>query len=937
MKKYLLVTLLSCWGIACSVTNANQTETKTWKKPQISFEELKSGFKEPGMKYAPYAFWFWDDKLDVERVRTMAEEMAKKGLNPGYVHPRSSSVEENGKPASALPDKEWLSHKWFEAYNAAVEGAKEHNAFIGYCDEYWTPWGRANGRTIKKHPELKPVSVLPRVRDINGGMEITIPDNPFFTVVAKHGSNESLEPDLTKSKSFSTDFDFINIKSSTMKLLPQGIKNWKAPEEGIWRVYTFYKYHGEYDITDVNYLDRSLAKKYLAIAQEPYKKNVPELGKTVSGVFIDNEGYYAYKLGWSNDFEKEFRKKKGKDLRLVLPLMLDNDVEGTWPKARYDWYDVAGDIYADFFGELNDWCVKQGMYCISNLWEETLTAQALRVGDFFKQQRRVTMPGTDALTLKVFQVHDFKETQSVSEFENRRFMTEILGVAGFQMTPDIMKQAINSVICWGTSHIVPHGVYFNRDMTKTIWPPDWYDINPYWPYLKHWTDFVRRSSYVASHGHTEPDVLLLNPMTSVYTLMGGDYYKGTDNGAVDRLFNSEEGIKNQRNTIKQIEQVYTSAINNLTDARIEYLIADRYYFGKMEITPNHTLRYKDFNFKTLVVPTLFALEKDLARKLVDFAKAGGKVCLLGDLPVASPEGGMNDPEILQLMQELKKQPSVIQSHDNIPWLVNNKHLQPHIEFISGAFKAHHQHKKIDGKDFYWIINNSTQPQQCEIKVLNQKGQAAKWDCETGTILEVASIVKGSDSYLKLSFEPNEAFWLVFDNKKENITTTATESPKKEMVIEGQWKVFLDLSVQRPHPIPKKNYRTKLPVTESGLVSWRSWGGMDEFSGLIDYEKNFNLSSDAEKIVLNLGKVNYVAEVWVNNQHVGSKLWAPFKFDVTRHLKKGKNSLKVRVGNLLTNATYEAAQKYYPHTLVWFPDNREGGLFGPVKLIWSVKN
>jgi hypothetical protein len=62
-----------------------------------------------------------------------------------------------------------------------------------------------------------------------------------------------------------------------------------------------------------------------------------------------NEGDYGYKLAWSDDFAAEYEKSKGRDIRLWMPLLIDEDVEGLWAKARWDWYDAVSDVYADNF------------------------------------------------------------------------------------------------------------------------------------------------------------------------------------------------------------------------------------------------------------------------------------------------------------------------------------------------------------------------------------------------------------------------------------------------------------------------------------------------------------------------------------------------------------------------------------------------------------
>jgi hypothetical protein len=44
----------------------------------------------------------------------------------------------------------------------------------------------------------------------------------------------------------------------------------------------------------------------------------------------------------------------------------------------------------------------------------------------------------------------------------------------------------------------------------------------------------------------------------------------------------------------------------------------------------------------------------------------------------------------------------------------------------------------------------------------------------------------------------------------------------------------------------------------------------------------------------------MAEVFVNDRLVGSRLWPPFTFDITRFVRQGSNNIKIKVGNLYLN-------------------------------------
>ena len=74
-----------------------------------------------------------------------------------------------------------------------------------------------------------------------------------------------------------------------------------------------------------------------------------------------------------------------------------------------------------------------------------------------------------------------------------------------------------------------------------------------------------------------------------------------------------------------------------------------------------------------------------------------------------------------------------------------------------------------------------------------------------------------------------------------------------------------------------------------------------FSGQGIYEYKLNLADElADDYLLDLGKVAESAKVWINDQEVGV-LWSlPFEVQIGKFLKKGENSIKIEVANLMAN-------------------------------------
>ncbi len=705
------------------------------------------------------------------------------------------------------------------------------------------------------------------------------------------------------------------VLSDTLRLIGEGDSfSWTAPAHERWRVYTFRKSVGG----DVNCIDDRLAAAFIDIAHKPYADRFgPQMGRTIPGVFCDTEGSYGGGLAWSDSLPPRYLANTGRDLRLWMPLMLDTDREGRYARARFDWFDAVSDLYAGYFSDISRWLAKLGMYHTGHTWEDSLLSQTCCVSDFMKVQRGWSMPGMDSLELRAYDVHDFKETQSVAEFEGRRYLCEILGAGGWRtFNPITMKENANAAAAWGVSHFSHHAVFMSRRLDGNVWVPDWYDENPMWPYMHLWADFVRRVSYVNSNGRVVPDVLLINPIESIWTILGpGAAAWGPEKGDVRLL----QGLFDRK--AQRIDETYSDAIRQLTAHRIEYLIADRHYMRQMQVQNGRLLR-GEFIFKAIVLPPLLVLPIHTARTLVEFAQTGGHVYVLGELPEGSTDLGMGDPAMKALMDALSALPSVQFCKDGLKNELQRgaTGLRSPIEFVSGGFPMLESRRKIDRRDFFWLANNSANAQSCELRALGVRGAAAIWNCETGEIRPVASIEEEAGSRVKLTFQPHEGYFLTFDPGAPARSDPEPTPPSDEVIsrAEGDWLVRIDPSAQ-----PNLEHPVKLPsawTTPTGaaheLTPWDTWGELPaNFSGSLDYTKTLDLPGLQGELVLDLGEVNHFAEVWVNGEHVGAKLWPPYKFQ-TAAFHPGKNNVRIRVGNLVNNN---------------YGVESSSGLLGPVEL------
>jgi hypothetical protein len=127
-------------------------------------------------------------------------------------------------------------------------------------------------------------------------------------------------------------------------------------------------------------------------------------------------------------------------------------------------------------------------------------------------------------------------------------------------------------------------------------------------------------------------------------------------------------------------------------------------------------------------------------------------------------------------------------------------------------------------------------------------------------------------------------------RKANIATVP-----QPLQLTGPWQVTFPAGWGAPERMKFDN-----------LMSWseHSDPGVKYFSGTATYTKTFTVPAELlahqRRTVLDIGKVEVMAEVRLNGKNLGILWTPPFKVDVTEALKPGENLLEVAVVNLWVN-------------------------------------
>jgi hypothetical protein len=143
----------------------------------------------------------------------------------------------------------------------------------------------------------------------------------------------------------------------------------------------------------------------------------------------------------------------------------------------------------------------------------------------------------------------------------------------------------------------------------------------------------------------------------------------------------------------------------------------------------------------------------------------------------------------------------------------------------------------------------------------------------------------------------------------------------------------------------KPLRFRVEAASQPLQSWTQQG-LEWYSGRAIYRRDFSINdtliSNGMRLYLELGKVRYCAEIWLNGQPVTTRIWPPYRADITKFAKPGVNRLEIVVANLLANrmrwdifddARGSLAQrKWHDDMLFREAQCLESGLLGPVRVL-----
>jgi hypothetical protein len=280
-------------------------------------------------------------------------------------------------------------------------------------------------------------------------------------------------------------------------------------------------------------------------------------------------------------------------------------------------------------------------------------------------------------------------------------------------------------------------------------------------------------------------------------------------------------------------------------------------------------------------------------------------------------------------------------------VLKKKNIKPDFSF-TGPSDIDYIHRTAGPAEIYFLRNDRdvTVTATCRFRVTEKYPEI--WDASTGTISRVADYTKEKGaSGFDISLPAHGSIFVVFtkDIRRKLSVFTGDRQDAAGTEISGPWKVNFP-----------PNWGAPPSAVFDRLISWTESPdpGIKYFSGTATYQNSFNLDAGSvkKKLILDLGGVRDVAEVYINGKSAGILWKKPFQVDISPFVRTGVNDLKIEIVNLWVNRMtgdmllapkdrFCKTNQSYMTSEVW-PGGDEpfrlqtAGLLGPVTLVKNAK-
>lgn len=576
-------------------------------------------FKNPGHEYRAKPFWSWNGELEEEELKRQVDVMKEMGFGGFFMHSRSGLI------------TEYLGEEWFDLCNKTAEYGKSVGMEPWLYDEDRWPSGSAGG-IVTKDPKYRMKSLCifesdntDAVENLVSMYEARIDDKEALKEYKKTdvGGAKTLEPEANEKVKI--------IKLAVVYDKPGSVYN---------------------GTTYIDTMMLEATQKFIEVTHEQYKKHAdaatwaeirgiftdePHRGKCFGDKKVDKDGNMSCSIFYTDDIFDEFRKRYGYDAKAILPeLFYDADDFQDAKALKHDYIDLGCNLFNERFAKpINEWCINNGIDFTGHvLHEDSLVCQTAPNGSLMRFYANMGVPGIDNLCQESNAYWAAKQLQSVCRQEGKKWaLSELYGCTGWTFNFKGHKAVGDWQALFGINVRCPHLYWYTMEgAAKRDYPASIGHQASYYKDYSYVEDYFARFGYMMQKGAPVCDVLVINPIESVWMYAHAGW---------------ASWIMNKDERVGEIEKRYVDLFNMLQSNNVDFDYVDEQMLMEKAIVnfaddDSVYLQVGEMKYRKVVISGCQTIRSSTLAFLRAFALNGGSVIVLGEKPTMIDEKPAED-------------------------------------------------------------------------------------------------------------------------------------------------------------------------------------------------------------------------------------------------------------------------------------------------------
>ena len=589
----------------------------------------------------------------------------------------------------------------------------------------------------------------------------------------------------------------------------------------------------------------------------------------VHAAFCDSLEVYGG--DWTADMLGEFQKRRGYDLRGVLPL-LEYDVGKRSETLRRDFGRTLTELYQErFLAPMRAWATKSKvLFRIQNYGEPPASLASSRYADSIDGEGWSFRTLTSSRWASSAS-HLFGKPVTASE------TWTWLHSPAFRATPLDVKAEADQHFLSGINQLIGHGWPYSPPEAGT---PGWpfyaaavlNDKNPWWPVMPDLAAYLQRVSFLLRQGEPVADVALYAPTEDAWST----FKLGTPRHI--NLF------------LKTVEWIGPKIVPAILDSGHGFDLVDD---GTLDEARRR-------GYRAVVLPGVRWMPEATRRWLSEYARDGGTVLAVRRKPEGEWPG-------LELVSEDELSRRLARA---VPPDVTLTPAKPAVGFV---------HRRLADADVYFLANGGNLALTVSARFRGATPHAEGWDPRDG---KVERLEDGEGERI-LELEPYGSRVVVFRRDAGSAPVAAPRAVSASEDLRSGWSVsFGDAGNRLP---------VDLPHSWSADPERRFFSGTARYRATVEPPPGFR--SPGSRVYLDFGEakpiereplpggtlrgnsfaalvappIREAATVFVNGRRAGS-IWAPpYRVSVTDMLRDGGNEIRIDVYNTAINRLAEGGR------------------------------